>query len=92
MIDMRYPSQLDAGLNTALQSLRAASGSESKRARRKRRNSATKKGEAAENGETMEEAVPVKPTQVEDQVLKFISLTFRVREAFRYALQVCYPN
>lgn len=72
LIDARYPSQLDTGLNTALQSLRAASNSEGKRSRRKRRNSASKR---AENGDAMDETANDKP--VEEQVLDFISLTFR---------------
>jgi hypothetical protein len=75
LIDARYPSQLDTGLNTALQSLRAASNSEGKRSKRKRRNSASKR---AENGDAMDETAN-KP--VEEQVLDFISLTFRVRRS-----------
>ena len=79
LIDARYPSQLDTGLNTALKSLRAASNSEGKPSRRKRRNSASKR---AENGDAMDETANNKP--VEEQVLDFISLTFRVRRSPAY--------
>ena len=78
LIDARYPSQLDMGLNAALHSLRGASRGETKRARRKRRNSGSKRSAETGNGDASEEDAPGKH-QIEDQILNFISLTFQVR-------------
>lgn len=77
LIDARYPAQLDAGLNSALQLLRKESR-ESKRSRRKRRNSLSKQ-DGEENGEGQGNAEEETATnKIEDQIFDFISLTFRV--------------
>lgn len=72
LIDVRYPSQLDAGLNYALQSLCDTSQSQGKRSKKKRQNSTSKRDTV---GGRNDEASTLTP---EDQLFDFISLTFKV--------------